>query len=284
MSTVAKVFVVLNLVFALIYAGVAATLLQKQEHWKYKHEMEVLAHKATKTDLTDKLNNVNQEKASLAKEVDTFRSKCDLLEARIDQLTRENAGLEKKWNEMKALYDSLDGKYKALADDLAAVQGQKDELQRQLSQALAEKDDAIHRMDQSVDDRQRLQQQVEDLKVDLGNLQQRHVTLAKQKQELEWVISRAQEKVGPGVFEFDAMPKIDGSVVGVSNKVNLVVISIGEEDGVRAGFTLTVFRGNAFVGKLEVEQVYPKTAACRVLTEFTKDKVQMGDRVSTMVW
>ncbi|MHC4599412.1 MAG: MreC domain-containing protein [Planctomycetota bacterium] len=285
MSTVAKIFVVLNLVFALMYAGVAATLLQKQEHWKYKYHYEMSAHEDTKQTLTSNLTELQGKHDNLVKEVDLWKNKYDAEKTAKDSLEDENRNIEKKWEQMKNNYESLVQKYDELAQDLAEVKRQKDELQQQLNTALSERDDAIHKMDQSVDDRQRLQQQLEDLKVDISNLRQRHVDLAKKKSELEWVLNEVQQRVGievlKGIF---APPKIDGAVVGVSSRVNLVVINVGEEDGVRVGFEFTIYRGSSFVGKLVVEKVYPRQAACRVLLDMTKDKVQQGDRVSTQVY
>ncbi|MHC5038418.1 MAG: hypothetical protein ACYTHM_13985 [Planctomycetota bacterium] len=285
MSTVAKIFVVLNLVFALIYAGVAATLLQKQEHWKYRYEIEKQEHGLTKRTLQDKVDELTNKNDTLIKEVDSWRNKVDALETANQQLKDDNINIEKKWNEMKANYDSLNEKYKALAEDLTEVQKQKDELQRQLNQANEEKADAVHRMDQSIDDRQRLQQQLEDMKVNLGNLQRRHVDLAKKKAELEWLIAQVQEKVGVEVLKgLITPPKIDGSIIGVSGRVNLVVINVGEDDGVRVGFEFTIYRGNSYVGKMVVEKVYPRQAAGRVMLNMSKDKVQQGDKVSTHVY
>ncbi|MHC4780126.1 MAG: hypothetical protein ACYTFG_16265 [Planctomycetota bacterium] len=285
MSTVAKIFVVLNLVFALMYAGVAATLLQKQEHWKYKFTMEEMEHKDTKSTMNSTVTELRDKNAGLLKEIDNWKTKVDSLETINETLKNDNKNIEKKWDEMKNNYESLVEKYEALAQDLAQVKRQKDELQQQLNTALSERDDAVHRMDQSIDDRQRLQQQLEDLKVDISNLQQRHVDLAKKKAELEWLLTEAQERLGVDALQgIVAVPKIDGAVIGVSARVNLVVINVGEEDGVRTGFEFTIYRGTSYVGKLVVEKVYPRQAACRVIMDMTKDKVQQGDKVSTHVY
>jgi hypothetical protein len=115
-----------------------------------------------------------------------------------------------------------------------------------------------------------------------------HVYMAKRAETSnpERVLAGIQERLGVSVLGdvIVNVPKIDGHVVGVSKTVNLVVISVGEEDGVRVGFEFTVHRGNAFVGKLIVEKVFPKQAACRVLLDMTKDRVREKDRVSTHVY
>ncbi|GEM_PF-2792563 len=122
--------------------------------------------------------------------------------------------------------------------------------------------------------------------------------LVKEKERLERRLPVKPASLGPGrvVFrdEVDSIPffvnthaggppQINGAIVGVSDKVNLVVINVGEEDGVRVGFAFTIYRGNSYVGKMVVEKVYPRQAAGRVMLEMTKSNVRQGDRVKTRV-
>jgi hypothetical protein len=111
--------------------------------------------------------------------------------------------------------------------------------------------------------------------------------LEKQIKDLQAILSKTLGVLFPPRRPYwgdDKVPKIVGRVAGVSNKVNLVVISVGEEDGVRVGFEFTVYRGNEYVGKLIAEKVYPRQSACRVLKDMTKKKIKEGDRVSTHVY
>ena len=79
-------------------------------------------------------------------------------------------------------------------------------------------------------------------------------------------------------------PKIDGVVLGVSDKVNLVLISVGIKDKVEVGMKFTVYRGSTYVSKLVVDKVEDGWAACRELTDFRKEKIEQGDKVSTRVF
>jgi hypothetical protein len=101
----------------------------------------------------------------------------------------------------------------------------------------------------------------------------------------EWTLIEVEEKLEdgnlPALFE---PPKIDGSVVGVSSRVNLLVIDVGENDGVCIGFEFTIKRKGNAIGKLVVEKVYPRQAACRVILDQTKGKVRKGDKVNTTVY
>jgi hypothetical protein len=77
--------------------------------------------------------------------------------------------------------------------------------------------------------------------------------------------------------------KVSGSIVGVSNQVNLVVINVGDDDGVLVGMDLVIFRGNSPFGILAVEKIYPKQAAGRVKMITVREEVKKGDGVSTRI-
>lgn len=284
MNTVAKVFVVLNLVFSLIYVGVAATLLGKQENWKEKFLIEERDHKETKRKAEEDTKNFSSQITALQGERDTLRSSMDNISTQLTSAQTENKNLEKKWSELFGEVQLLKANNDKLTNNLSEMSKQKDDLSKALEVKTAEAGDALKLRDQAVDDRTRIAEQFKDLKVSLDDLKQRHVDLAKKKADLEWLLARIQEKIGAIPDEITAMPKIDGRVVGVSSKMNLVVISVGEEDGVRIGFEFTVFRGSSYVGKLVVEKLYPRQAACRIVLEKTKDQVQPGDSVTTHVY
>jgi hypothetical protein len=120
----------------------------------------------------------------------------------------------------------------------------------------------------------------------IAALRKENADLKKKVADRQRLIDEIQRKVGVGPDKFRphfGPPRIDGAVVGVSRKVNLVVINVGEEDGVLIGFEFTVLRKGAFIGKLVVEKVFPRQAACRVLLDTLAEsqRVNQGDRVTT---
>jgi hypothetical protein len=143
----------------------------------------------------------------------------------------------------------------------------------------------LKRLMESTEETERLRSESRELKAVLEDLKKRHLELAR-----KWAEHlREHERDGgydhaPPPQETLAIPKIDGRVVGVSQKINLLVISVGEEDGVKVGFEFTIYRGTTYVGKMVVERVYPRQSAGRVIPEKTKDRVQPGDCVTTQVF
>ncbi|MHC4779419.1 MAG: MreC domain-containing protein [Planctomycetota bacterium] len=74
-------------------------------------------------------------------------------------------------------------------------------------------------------------------------------------------------------------PSSPGSVIGVSSKVNLVVINRGSKDGVESGDRFVVLRGSTPVGTITVEKTYPTQSACRARLIDPDRPIQAGDRI-----
>jgi hypothetical protein len=75
-------------------------------------------------------------------------------------------------------------------------------------------------------------------------------------------------------------PAIDGTVTAVRQD-NLIEISIGSDDGIRAGHTVEVFRGRTYLGRAEIVKTSPDRAVGKILVEYRKGVVQKGDQVAT---
>ena len=62
--------------------------------------------------------------------------------------------------------------------------------------------------------------------------------------------------------------KFSGNILVVNPKYNFVIINLGELDKIPVGEILIVHRGKQLVGKVRVDRVYEKMAACQILPEW----------------
>ena len=66
---------------------------------------------------------------------------------------------------------------------------------------------------------------------------------------------------------------------------NLVEISLGEDDGLREGHDLEVYRirggRHSYVGRVKVVSVQPDRAVCKVDPNFRQSNIERQDRVKT---
>ena len=74
-------------------------------------------------------------------------------------------------------------------------------------------------------------------------------------------------------------PKLDGVVQAVRDDV--VVISLGTDDGLRVGHVLDIYRGDRYVGKAQVTIAKFDKSAARISADFRQDIVREGDIVTT---
>ena len=64
----------------------------------------------------------------------------------------------------------------------------------------------------------------------------------------------------------------------------VVVLSVGAADGVKVGYRFTVYRGEEYVGKVEVIQVLDDMSYARVLADWTRKEIRADDDASTRVY
>jgi hypothetical protein len=286
MSKVAKIFVIVNLVFAIVYVGVNASLLAKQEHWKYQYHKEKLAHEKDNEEKNAEIKKLEDKVDQRTSDYNTERERADNLETELKQAVQVNKNLEEKWNTLNSNYTSLEQRFQTLTTELKDSREEIDTLHSNLTEAKTKLDNALKLRDQAQDDLARSQKDLSDVKMVLSDLKKKHVELAMENQRLKFTLARVQEvtKISIEDLANASVPAISGKVVGVSNRHNLVVINVGEEDGVHVGFQFTVYRGREYVAKIVIEKVYPNQAAGRVIEMTIKDKVLVGDNVATKVY
>ena len=78
------------------------------------------------------------------------------------------------------------------------------------------------------------------------------------------------------------LPDIKGKIASVDEENNLVVLNVGESQGVRKNFNFTVFRGDKFVAKVNVLQTYADYCAAQVVTQ--KLPIELGDNAWTRLY
>jgi hypothetical protein len=86
-----------------------------------------------------------------------------------------------------------------------------------------------------------------------------------------------------GILPGPPLPSIDGVLVATKDDVNpgLVLLSVGSQAGVEAGFCFSVYRDQTFLGKVVVERIGEDWAGCRVLFLVEGERLQAGDLAAT---
>ena len=81
------------------------------------------------------------------------------------------------------------------------------------------------------------------------------------------------------VAKVAAAPQIDGVVKHVNRDLNLVVLSVGADDGVKRGTKFEVYANNTYKGQVVVDDVYPDNCAARIVRG--ADAIAVMDKATT---
>ena len=76
-------------------------------------------------------------------------------------------------------------------------------------------------------------------------------------------------------------PSQQGRVLAADGGANVVVISLGAEDGVKEGFEYRVSRGSNYVGRIRITNVESKKSAGRSIMDLQKSPIQPGDLITS---
>ncbi len=282
MSTVAKIFVVLNLALAVAFLGASATFLGYLDSYKTKYEGEQKDHDTTKkaakmaadeavtklTDVQDKLNKANTD-------LTAANNYSTALKGAYAQLTEAygilNASLSKATSSLAVAQTTIQSG-RALADELGK---DRDKLKESLNLANDEKTAAIRMQAQ-------LQANLDDTQVQLKDVQAKLAETQASLQRTQFELETIKRRL-PGVTDMvgAAQPAQSAKVLNVDNAANIVVISLGSEDGVKAGFAYTVSRGSHYVGQIEITSVSSKMSTGRSRKDLEKMPVNVGDDVTS---
>lgn len=90
---------------------------------------------------------------------------------------------------------------------------------------------------------------------------------------------RAREKARAG--DADGQ-RIDAKVLAVKPEVNLVMLSVGTNNGVQSGYHFIVSRKNQIVGTVQVDKVWPDMCSARMVGSNNLEiQIEKGDTAST---
>ena len=78
-------------------------------------------------------------------------------------------------------------------------------------------------------------------------------------------------------------PDRNGNILQIDRPSQLVLVSIGYDEGLRKGHFLEVTRGGRFMGKLKVRNTEPDRAVAEILEDYSEGILQEGDRVDTTI-
>lgn len=285
MSSFAKMFVFVNLVLSIVYIGVAGTLLAQKVDYKEQlkvqkkdHDAIMSAKQKTVDELSSQANSLKEEKGRLARDLSASKGENDKYREQVTSLQTANGELDSRLGKVE---DNL----KTISQEIQEKDDANKKLRKENEDLRAKSDDAEKEKEQALDDKARLEEELSQSKNLVTSLEKE---LKKTKDDLEESRILIDSARNAGV-DFGALYRpeapIDGKVMAVSNEVNLVMISVGADDGVKKGYHFTIYRGSLYIGQLIVEDVFQDMSSARMKLETMAKNQQVleGDNVSTRI-
>lgn len=283
MSTLAKIFIVVNLFLTFGYVFlVAALLAQKNDYREKLNEQQKIAEEAIK----------QRDDAIIAQKQEIEKEKEEIL-TRLDSLHQERVLSENYLSHKRDLQD------------------QKAEKEAKLPKLEASKGELQQEIDKKEDDNRSLRKVKEELSDWLNQIQEEQTVASDAKgavqEELRGVYNEVTELAEQLGAAQEAVSKesaglrntnldvnniryiggksgaksIDAKIIAVSPSANQVMMNVGESKGVADGTRFLVYRASVLVAEIEVEQTFPEMCAARVISSVPGQKIAEGDGAST---
>ncbi|MHC4548999.1 MAG: hypothetical protein ACYTEZ_09485 [Planctomycetota bacterium] len=250
MSSMAKIFVVINLVLAVVAFGSAATLLGAQDDYKSALE-------DTREQFDDIKKTTDQKIDNLEAQIAQQTTKASTEAGRAKSLEAERNDLNKRLSESQNVAATLRTTLEALTREVQAANKINQENKNWLDKWSGDVQTATQEMinskkalEEEVGNRLRLEEEVGRQNETIQDLSATKGDLEKQVRELNFWLAEYRKRFG------DITPGSRGSEGRVNSvRDTLVVISVGSEDGVRVGDVYHLRRGGTYVGQIQISKV-----------------------------
>lgn len=281
MSSIGKVFVVVNLLLSLVVVGSLGALLN--------------ASKVTKADLDRAQQERAQEKSALEQQISDRDAELRAVESDKQRLQEESqdlsvratnaeAGAKREAQNNQQLRDDLTkltASYAVIQGDIAAKEQRNRDLSDELDQLRTEANNALEAQRQAELARRDAEDRITGLERQVAQKEDELVDAMARAKDAERLVEVAQS-AGFNPASVMAMPLIDALVLEVDDEFGFVILDKGMADQVERGFTFEVFRsGDGYLGRVQVDQVHPNHSTARILPGTTRGSIRRADSATT---
>ncbi len=237
----------------------------KESNAKFQMELDALGR--AKEDMEREIENKEQVINNLSLELARAKNDRKFAADTIEKLNSESVGLRDELKNFISMKSSLEKSIILLMED-------KNKLERKLAESeglIQGKIDELWGMKSSLDQKIKISQPkpAADKKQPpkkSRELELPPIVVRSGGEDLSEVRDGQKENVG-----------LNGQILSVNDENNFVIISLGENTGIREADTLNVYRGSQYIAQLEVIQVRKDISAADIKEQTTN--LQVGDLV-----
>jgi predicted nucleic acid-binding Zn-ribbon protein len=250
MSSMAKIFVVVNLAFGIIAFGSAATLLGAQDDYKKAYLEEIAAHKKDKADDQVIKDDLDLQKTQQAQKASEERGRAETLQGQVEELRANLAAANTANDTLRAAVDSFSKELQAANQMNKSNQEFLQRLADDAKKATNDMLNAKSTLDKEIGNRVSLEQQVTELSDQVQTLAAEKGDVETRLRETDFWLTKYRERFGDIGMQSAGAP---GQVMAVRGP--LVSISVGSADKVKIGDWYAISRGPNYVGRIKITSV-----------------------------
>jgi hypothetical protein len=288
MSTAVKTLIILILIASLGLMYTTMVQYATRENWKRRWDQDTRELKKDLDSRDQTLANTSMGKAKAEAQVVALNAQVSDQQGTIKKLENDNTvaegrihTLDRDLNKARQDYNALNENYMTAQRSLEMVRSRNAELTQisQVSRAVA------HNLNVKLAE---VEDDLNNAQADLAKRAQENSELDREKKRYAAMIALLRER-HPVVYNELVDQKastrfIEGVVAQVrpnpEGKQDVVMLTVGQADGVEEGLEFIIYRGKEYVVKVRAEKVMNGQVACRVLANTWNDKnlqIQPGD-------
>ena len=281
MSPIGRIFLVLNLILSAAFLGWASNSLAQTEDYKTELATAKAAAAETEAELNSEIEGLNTQLKAKSQEASDNREERD--RARDDanrlqtQLDTERGEKEKLLADVTAIQSTL-GDYQSTIDRLVS---EKDTANQLREEAESARRDAEAAQDAAEIAQRDAEATAQDLSRQIADLEMLKTDLEGQISKLDTHLAVIQESTGVSISDILAPAKVDGAVLAVDAATGLVMLNVGEADGVKRGYSFDVWAGKTYKGQVQVQNVQSNMCSALIMSPVSGTTIQQGDLAST---
>lgn len=279
MTLIGKSFSALILILATVFMVLALAVNASHRNWRDVVLDGVGGQPGLKKQIEDttRVNNQLRDseqrvRAKLDQEQAARRTALAALQTQLDRLKTDLQASEQAIQLLRSQNNELTQLDRSRAEQLEQLTTDNERLRGQIRTEQLERDKLFTQTLELTDQTNRLR----GFKL---QLEERNKSLMAQVTRFEEVVTAKGININEPLD--GAPPERNGNILQIDRPSQLVLVSIGYDEGLRQGHFLEVTRGKRYVGKLRVRSTDPDRAVAEILEDFSEGILQEGDRVDT---
>ncbi len=272
MNLLGKILVILIFIMSILFMSFSVTVYMTHQDWKTKASETGSQLQTARTQNDQLKSDIEAIRTTYASERAARTSVISLLETR-SRASENELGLARQ-------------RLSVLESDQRQAQGRVDATIKTLDDVKTNVDTLRDTVKRAQADRDKVFQDVVDLKGQVLSLEATRERLAARNDELTerlgsaTAVLRANNLTENTPIANIAPPR-DGKVRQVDSENRYVELTLGSDDGLRREHRLDVVRGNKYLGRVQITRTYSDRAVARVLDGYRKGAIRVGDGVRT---